>query len=82
MKKVPGVMVTDARSLYDIVMRGDKNTSGLGLKDKYSALEALSVIQRLQLCSTTTRWVHSEAQFIADALTKTCIFKCTAQNAG
>lgn len=68
-KKVPGVMVTDARSLYDIVMRGDKNTSGLGLKDKYSALEALSVIQRLQLCSTTTRWVHSEAQ-LADALTK------------
>lgn len=68
-QKIKGVVVTDARSLYDIVVKGDKNTSGLGLKDKYSALEALSVVERLSMCDTTTRWVHSEAQ-LADALTK------------
>ena len=62
-------MVTDAKSLYDVVQKGDQNTSGLGLKERYSALELLSVMQRLKMCSTTTRWVHSEAQ-LADALTK------------
>ena len=67
--KIPGTMVTDAKSLYDVVQKGDQNTSGLGLKERYSALELLSVMQRLKMCSTTTRWVHSEAQ-LADALTK------------
>lgn len=66
---VPGVMVTDARSLYDVIHKGNQATSGLGLKEKYSALEIMSVMQRLQLCGTQTRWVHSDAQ-LADALTK------------
>ena len=67
--QIKGALVTDARSLYDTVQKGDRNTSGLGLKEKYSALELLSVIQRLQLCNTIVRWVHSEAQ-LADAMTK------------
>ena len=66
---VPAAMVTDARSLYDVVQKGDQNSSGLGLRERYSALELLSVLQRLKMCSTITRWVHSHAQ-IADALTK------------
>ena len=68
-KKAPGVVVTDARSLFDVVQKGPISTSGFGLKEKYSALDMMSVFQRLAKCSTLTRWVHSEAQ-LADALTK------------
>ena len=68
-QKSHGVMVTDARSLYDIIWKGATNTSGFGLKEKYSVLDMLSVFQRLEKCKTETRWVHSEAQ-LADSLTK------------
>lgn len=67
--QISGTLVTDARSLFDVVMKGDQNTSGFGLRERYSALELMSVMQRLKMCSTSTRWVHSEAQ-LADALTK------------
>ena len=69
MQKVPGVLVTDAKSLYDVIKKGPMNTSGLGLKEKYSVLDMLSLFQRLSLGQTKTRWVHSEAQ-LADAMTK------------
>ena len=69
LQKTPGVMVTDAKSLYDAVSRGDAATSGLGLSDKYSALEVLSVMERLAEAKTSVRWVHSGAQ-LADGLTK------------
>jgi len=69
LQKVPGVMVTDAKSLFDVIKKGPQNTSGLGLKEKYSVLDMRSVFQRLELGKTQTRWVHSEAQ-IADAMTK------------
>lgn len=72
LQQIPGVMVTDSRSLYDVVNRGAQNSSGLGLKEKYSVLDMLSVMQRLRNGATITRWVHSEAQ-IADAMTKHCI---------
>lgn len=65
----PGAIVTDARSLYDVIQKGPLNTSGYGLKEKYSVLDMMSVFQRLQKGRTTTRWVHSDAQ-LADALTK------------
>ena len=68
-QKAPGIMVTDARSLYDIIRKGPSSTSGFGLKEKYSVLDMLSVFQRLAKCQTETRWVHSEAQ-LADSLTK------------
>ncbi|CAK9031623.1 unnamed protein product, partial [Durusdinium trenchii] len=45
--RVPGILVTDAKSLYDSVQKGLVNTSGLGLSEKYSALELLSVMERL-----------------------------------
>ena len=66
---IAGVRVTDAKSLFDIIRKGDLNTSGLGLKDKYSTLEALSLLERLKRGCTVTRWVNSDAQ-LADALTK------------
>ncbi|CAK9012642.1 Retrovirus-related Pol polyprotein from transposon RE1 (Retro element 1) (AtRE1) [Includes: Protease RE1 [Durusdinium trenchii] len=67
--RVPGILVTDAKSLYDSVQKGLVNTSGLGLSEKYSALELLSVMERLDRGHTETRWVNSDAQ-LADALTK------------
>ncbi|CAJ1376507.1 unnamed protein product [Effrenium voratum] len=60
---------TDAKSLYDSVTKGDAATSGMGLSDKYSALELMSVRERIQEGQTVIRWVHSGAQ-LADALTK------------
>ncbi|CAJ1425291.1 unnamed protein product [Effrenium voratum] len=56
-------------SLYDSVTKGDAATSGMGLSDKYSALELMSVRERIQEGQTVIRWVHSGAQ-LADALTK------------
>ena len=67
--QIVGVMVTDAKSLFDVIRKGDLNTSGLGMKDKYSTLEALSLLERLARGCTITRWVNSDAQ-LADALTK------------
>ena len=69
LQSVQGVMVTDAKSLYDVVRKGELNTAGLGLRDKYSTLEMLSILERLRIGDTTTRWVNSDAQ-LADALTK------------
>ena len=69
LRLVGGVMVTDAKSLYDIIRKDDLNTAALGMKDKYSALEVMSVLERLRRGATTTRWVNSDAQ-LADAMTK------------
>lgn len=67
-KEVPGVVVTDAKSLFDIIMKGPNMTSRYGLKEKYSVLDMLSVFQRLELCGTHT--AGSTAVQLADALTK------------
>ena len=68
-KQVCGVIVTDARSLYDLLHKKDLNSSAGGLKEKYTALEALSLLERIQMTRTEVRWVHSDTQ-VADALTK------------
>ena len=65
----PGVLVTDARSLYDVIFKVPSSTSGYGLKEKESVLDMMSVFQRLSQGKTITRWVLSDAQ-IADSLTK------------
>ena len=64
-----GIVVTDAKSLYDVILKGPQNSSGYGLKEKYSILDMMSIFQRLEKGATETRWVHSNAQ-IADSLTK------------
>eukprot|EP00435_Cladocopium_sp_Y103_P064584 s563_g26.t1 len=66
---VRGTVVVDAKSLYDILLKRELNSSGVGLKDKYSTLEVLCLLESLEKMKTEVRWVHSEAQ-IADALTK------------
>ena len=69
LQAVKGTLVTDAKSLYDVVKRGDLNSAGAGLKEKYSTLEFLSLLEMLKTGRTAVRWVHSDAQ-LADALTK------------
>ena len=68
-KQITGAVVIDARALFDVLRKRDLNSSGAGLKDKFSALEILCLIESLEANSTMVRWVHSDAQ-LADALTK------------
>ncbi|OLP76629.1 Gag-Pol polyprotein [Symbiodinium microadriaticum] len=68
-RNVPGVLVTDAKSLYDVLHKEDLNSAAGGLQEKYSALELLSLCERVRDGGTTVRWVNSDAQ-VADALTK------------
>lgn len=69
-RSVPGFLVVDARSAYDAIHKG-RSTAGaaLGLKEKYTALELLALLESIENCHTGTRWVHSEAM-LADGLTK------------
>lgn len=67
--KVSGTVVIDAKALYDVLQKKDLNSSGVGLRDKFSALEALCLMESLEKHQTNVRWVHSHAQ-VADALTK------------
>ena len=65
--KATAAMVTDCKGLYDSINRS--MTSGLGVADRRSAIEALGLRQSLATSRTELRWVHSEAM-PADGLTK------------
>ena len=67
LQKTTGVMVTDCKGLYDSVCR--VVSSGLGVADRRTAIEALGLRQGLARSGTIMRWVHSEAM-PADGLTK------------
>ncbi|CAK9112566.1 unnamed protein product, partial [Durusdinium trenchii] len=67
--RICGAVIVDAKALYDVLIKRDLNSSGAGLKDKYTALEVLCLLESIERNSTIVRWVHSESQ-IADALTK------------
>lgn len=67
MSRVPTALVVDAGALYDVLQKKDLNSSAAGLKDKFSSLEVLCLLESLSRMETTVRW--SEAQ-LADALTK------------
>lgn len=45
--RVPGTVVTDAKALYDILLKSDLNSAAAGLRDKYSALEVLCLLESL-----------------------------------
>ena len=67
--KISGTVVVDAKALFDILSKRDLNSAAVGLKDKYSALEILCLLESLEALRTKSRWVHSDAQ-LADGLTK------------
>ena len=38
-RRICGAVIVDAKALYDVLIKRDLNSSGAGLKDKYTALE-------------------------------------------
>ena len=60
-------LITDCRGLYDAVSRSQ--TAGLGLAEKRTAIEALSIKQICEESSVALKWVNSDRQ-LADILTK------------
>ncbi len=55
LKETKGVLVTDARSLFDVIQKGPQSITGYGLKEKYSVLDMMSVFQRLQKAGTQSQ---------------------------
>ena len=68
-KQIKGVLIVDAKSVYDILKKRTLNSAALGLRDKHVSLEILCLLEAVERLKTETRWVHSEAQ-LADGLTK------------
>jgi hypothetical protein len=66
-RKVPGALVCDCKSFYDAI--NARESSGLGMKDKRSAIETLAIRNSCRETETPVLWVHSDAQ-LADGLTK------------
>ena len=64
---IPSVLVLDYRGVYDALARSE--SACLGLKDKRSGLEALSLKRSLVETQCGLRWTHSAAQ-LADCMTK------------
>ena len=67
--QIPAAMVVDAKSVYDAVQKGETASAAYSMKEKYAALELMSVAENLRLQNTPLLWVSSDAQ-LADGLTK------------
>ena len=65
--QIPSALVLDSRGVYDALARSE--SACLGLKDKRSGLEALSLKRSLVEARCGLRWAHSAAQ-LADCMTK------------
>ena len=65
-KNVPGILVIDAKALYDAAQT---DTSSYNIKEKYTALEVLAMVNHFQKQQTVLRWCNSDQQ-LADGLTK------------
>ena len=65
--QISSVLVQDPRGVYDARARSE--SACLGLKDKRSGLEALSLKRSLVETRSGLRWTHSAAQ-LADCMTK------------
>ena len=65
-KNVPGILVIDAKALYDAAQT---DTSSYNVKEKYTALEVLAMVNHFQKQQTVLRWCNSDQQ-LADGLTK------------
>ena len=68
-KRVRGILVTDAKALFDAASNGEIQTSAFSMKEKYTALELLGLVQNMEKQGTELRWVNSDAQ-LADGMTK------------
>ena len=63
--QIPRALVLDSRGVYDALARSE--SACLGLKDKRSGLEALSLKRSLVETQCGLRWTHSAAQ-VADCM--------------
>ncbi len=68
-QKIEGAIIVDAKSVYDAVQKGETASAAYSMKEKYAALELMSVAENLRKQATRLLWVSSEAQ-LADGLTK------------
>eukprot|EP00434_Breviolum_minutum_P015613 symbB.v1.2.013753.t1/scaffold976.1/size149240/6 len=68
-------VITDAKSLYDAAR---SVTSGLGLAEKRTALEADAMLDRLKFMDAELKWT-SAFQQVADGLTKPRARQCMAE---
>ena len=60
-------LITDCKGLFDAVNRSQ--SAGLGLSEKRTAIEALSIRQICSVSNVSVKWVNSDRQ-LADILTK------------
>ena len=60
-------LITDCKGLFDAVNRNQ--SAGLGLSEKRTAIECLSIRQITSESGVTVKWVNSDRQ-VADILTK------------
>ena len=67
-KKSRGVLVTDAKALYDAASNGSLQSSACSLKEN-AAIELLALVQNLERQETELRWCNSYAM-LADGMTK------------
>ena len=60
---IPGVLILDARGVYDALSRSESTC--LGLRDRRSGFEALALKRNMQDTGCLLRWAHSDAQLAA-----------------
>ena len=65
-KRVPGVLVVDAKSIYDNMYGA---TGPLGMEEKRTAIEMLGIQEGITTQEAIVNWCHGEAN-LADGLTK------------
>ena len=65
-KRVPGVLVVDAKSIYDNMYGA---AGPLGMEEKRTAIEMLGIQEGITTQEAIVKWCHGEAN-LADGLTK------------
>ena len=68
-RAIPGALIMDCRGIFDAL---NSESSGLGMKDKRSAVEALALRRAMNSTGTALRWCHSGAQ-LSDVMTKDAV---------
>ena len=68
-QRIEAAIIVGAKSVYDAVQKGETASAAYSMKEKYAALELMSVAENMRKQATRLLWVSSEAQ-LADGLTK------------
>ena len=68
-RTIPATLVVDAKAMFDALEKGEIASSAYSMRDKYTALELMSVSQHFVEQSTMLQWCDSDHQ-AADGMTK------------